>query len=326
MKLKRIWITWENQRRNRELSQAFRAELFELAAIDKIENPFKKYIYGIIKTLNILFKEKPKLVFCQNPSIVLSFVLVLIRHLFQIKLCVDAHNAGLFPTEARSSLLMRLSRFIQRRADLVFVTNQALREHVEENGGNAFVLQDKIPCIPLRKRTKKLAGKVSFLFICSYADDEPFEMVFDAAASLPHDICIYVTGNYKRKQINPSDLPANVILTGFIPMSEFEELLCSVDATIDLTSRENCLVCGAYESVAVGKPMVLSDTSALREYFSAGAVYTQHSVDSICSAILDVADNLEEATKQVTRLRNTLDADWDKRRKLLELYLSRLFR
>ena len=66
----------------------------------------------------------------------------------------------------------------------------------------------------------------------------------------------------------------------FLPVTcqkdEYVSMLYSVDATIDLTNRENCLVCGAYESVAAGKPMILSKTQALMEYFNKGAVYVEH--------------------------------------------------
>ena len=65
----------------------------------------------------------------------------------------------------------------------------------------------------------------------------------------------------------------------------------SVDATIDLTTRENCLVCGAYESLAAGKPMILSKTRALMNYFSQAAVYVEHTAE-------DLERGIHEALKQ----------------------------
>ena len=317
MKLKRIWITWENQRRNRELSQAFGAELFELAAIDEIENPSKKYIHGIIKTLNILFKEKPQLVFCQNPSIVLSFVLVLIRHLFKIKLCVDAHNAGLFPKEGRSSFLCLLSRFVQRGADLTIVTNEKLKQHVEMSGGRAFVLQDRIPSIPIMAPLH-LKGNENILFICSYASDEPYDIVFKAARNLDPGIFIYVTGDYRKKAAQVSGLPRNLVLTGYLPEREYIEMLNSVDATIDLTTREDCLVCGAYESLSVEKPIILSSSQALRGYFNMGAIYTENKATDIEKAVYEVLAKKEDLIKEIKQLKVLRNVEWRKRKNEIE--------
>lgn len=319
---KRIWITWEDQRRNRELSRAFDADLIELKEIDRIPFKIKKYCLGLVKTVLCLLQKRPSIVFCQNPSIILSFFLVVLKYITGFKVIVDAHNAGLLPAEGRSSMLMLISKLIQRQADLVLVTNNYLKKHVMNSGGKAFVLQDKIPLIKQRSPIP-LAGKINFLFICSYAEDEPYEIVFEAAASLPDDIKIYVTGNFKNK-INITNLPKQVHLTGFIPAKEFETMLYSVDGTIDLTKRENCLVCGAYESVAVGKPMILSNTIALKEYFKFGAIYTNHTPEAIHNAILNFISKKETLKKEVQDLKLACQQDWSKRKFKLENHLSNL--
>lgn len=305
-----IWITWENQRRNREISCALGATLYELKEIDAIRNPWKKYIRGLKDTIRILFQERPEIVFCQNPSLVLAAFMVTIKNIMGIKVCVDAHNAGLFPQEGRSYLLGLLSRYIQRRADLTIVTNEGMRNCVEKNHGRAFILPDKIPAIPLRSPAT-LKGKNNILFICSYADDEPYEQVFKAAGEIDPQTCIYVTGNYHKRNIDHRTLPVNVILMGYVTEEEYITMLNSVDATIDLTTRENCLVCGAYETVAVGKPLILSNTQALRSYFNRGAVYTPNSAEGICKAIKQVVAHKEQLSSEVRELKTTREAEWE---------------
>jgi glycosyltransferase involved in cell wall biosynthesis len=325
MPKKTIWITWENQRRNREISQALGIRLFELAEIDRIANVIWKYSFGLSKTIGILFREKPDIVICQNPSLILSLFLVLIKVLVDSKVIVDAHNAGLFPREGRSCVLGVISRFVQNRADLTIVTNTTLKKHVEENGGRGFVLQDKIPSI-LETRRRGLKGKKNILFICSYADDEPYEIVFEAARKIDPSVCIYVTGNYRKREIDPAKLPPNVVLTGYIPEHEYQEMLCSVDATIDLTKRDDCLVCGAYESVAVEKPMILSKTKALQEYFSMGAVYVEHTVSCMATAISQVVEQNKKLASEVRSLKFLRESQWDVRRKDFETLLNSLLR
>jgi glycosyltransferase involved in cell wall biosynthesis len=323
MNKRAIWLSWENQRRNRELSTALNIPLFEFAEIDSIENPLLKYILGLTKTILVVIKTKPKIVFCQNPSIVLSLLILIFKIISDLRVVIDAHNAGLFPLGSQYKILNWLSRIIQRYADLTIVSNDKLKMQVELNRGRAFVLQDKIPELN-SNLLKNLKGKYKILFICTYADDEPFEMVFEAAKYIKKDIFIYVTGNFNKKSINPGELPANVILTGFMPDNEYVAMLYSVDATIDLTNRENCLVCGAYESTAAGKPMILSKTRALMEYFNQGVVYVEHNIDDIANGIAEVIERRNELSLQVRDLKKIKAAEWHGKKIELEATLRNL--
>ena len=322
--MKKIWITWECQRRNRELSDALDADFYELAEIDQIKSPLKKYLLGLWKTTRIIRSEKPDVVFCQNPSIVLSLYIVLSKRIFGYRACVDAHNAGIFPAEGASKILLSVANFIQRYADLTIITNSNLCAHVERNGGNGIVLPDRIPSI---KKTEpcSLRGRINILFICTYAADEPYNEVFRAAVDLPKDIFIYVTGNYKKKNINPKDVPPNIVLTGFVPEEEYLKLLNSVDATIDLTTREDCLVCGAYETVAVEKVLILSDTQALRSYFYKGAVYADNTASGIKRAIEILEEDKERLLTEVRQLKDNLTIEWENSRNSINSRISSWF-
>jgi hypothetical protein len=82
---------------------------------------------------------------------------------------------------------------------------------VEINGGKSFVLPDKIPDLP-RIKTLPLKGKYKFLFICTFASDEPYNEVFEAARCVGPDICIYVSGISKEGVI--PNLPENLMYWG----------------------------------------------------------------------------------------------------------------
>jgi glycosyltransferase involved in cell wall biosynthesis len=319
---KRIWITWENQRRNRELSRAVRSRLFELKEIDEIKNPVKKYVLGLLRTTRILLAERPLLVFCQNPSLILSSFLVTIKRFARIKVVVDAHNAGLFPKEGTSYLLGLLSRYIQRKAELTIVTNEGLKAHVMKNRGRAFTLQDKIPDIPIPS-PRKVGEEFNLLFICSYGEDEPYEVVFEAARRLGPEIRIYVTGDYIKK-VDRDSVPCNVTLLGYVSEDEYVDMLISVDATIDLTTRENCLVCGAYEAVAVEKPQILSDTKALRSYFRKGVVFAAHNAQAIADSVHRLILEQDRLKQETRELKQLLEDEWEERRLALEEHLARL--
>jgi hypothetical protein len=90
-----------------------------------------------------------------------------------------------------------------------------------------------------------------------------------------------------------------------------------VNGVIDLSTRERCLLCGAYEAVAAGKPMILSRTRTLMDYFTRGAVFTDNTVDgsphSIRNAILDLRGREAELKAEVAILRHELAQDWQAR-------------
>jgi glycosyltransferase involved in cell wall biosynthesis len=237
--------------------------------------------------------------------------MVTIGKILTSQVVVDAHNEGLRPFHSKYNLLLPVYRLIQRRADLTIVSNRNLAREVEKNAGKPFVLQDRIPDFNDLKPVK-LRGKHNVVFICTFEKDEPYQEVIRSARLLNQDIFLYITGRFEkapRRLIEES--PENIVFTGYLSDSEYASLLYSCDAIMDLTLMENCLVCGAYESVALGKPLILSNTSALRNYFSSGAVYTENNAECIAPAINEALQRQGELAKEVVELRNRLRGEWE---------------
>lgn len=303
-----IWITWENQRRNKGISGALGWELYEIIYE---KTGIYRYFLSFIKTVHVILKENPKVVAAQNPSIVLALIVILLKKILGFNVLIDAHNSGLYPLEGRSAVMMFFSKMIQRYADLTLVTNESLRSVVESNGGNAFILPDKIPSAPEIDQIP-LHGRVNIVFICTFGEDEPYTEVIKATGKLPDDVYIYFTGNFKGK-IDADSIPANVRMLGFVPDFEYWSLLSSADIIMDLTTREECLVCGAYEAIALSKPLILSDTKALKSYFNKGCIYVASNSDSIAQGIDKAIETSVEMSTDITELKQYLTIDWENR-------------
>ena len=237
-----IWVTWENQIRNRGISSALGFDLYEIVC-DK--NPLWRYLISSFKTISITRKTKPDVIVVQNPSIALALLGLLLKRAFGCRLVVDAHYLGIYPLEGRSQFLTAVSKVLQRGADLTLITNDRHRGVVSANGGRAFVLPDRLPADRLCGRFPVDRG-TSIAYICSFQEDEPYIEVIEAARQIPKDICIYFTGNH-RNRLDGVRIPENVRLLGFLPEEEYWSLLSSCDLIMDLTKWEWCLVCGAYE-------------------------------------------------------------------------------
>jgi glycosyltransferase involved in cell wall biosynthesis len=80
-------------------------------------------------------------------------------------------------------------------------------------------------------------------------------------------------------------VPPNVRFTGFLDELDYWSLLRSADAIVDLTLMDDCLVCGSYEALALGKPMLLSNNSASVELFGDCAVFTNNTAADIRRAL-----------------------------------------
>lgn len=311
-----IWITWESQRRTTELSRALGIRLFQLL----YDGPrILRYLLLALHTLGVIRREKPSLVIVQNPSIALALLAVIVRRLGGIPLVVDRHTNFAIgaPPSVTVRMFRKVSDFTLRGADLTIVTNDFLKRYLEEKGGRGFVLPDRLPESPDGAGSDLGPGRHVCL-ICTYAGDEPYEEFIAAARELPRDVRLYLTGSRKRGNLGEESRAVleefdTVIQTDFLPEEDYWKLLRSVDVIVDLTTLDHCLVCGAYEAIALGKPVILSDSEANRSLFGAAAVLVGSDTESIAGGVREVLGDLEGHTARVRRLAEDYDRDWTRR-------------
>ncbi|MET4024631.1 glycosyltransferase involved in cell wall biosynthesis [Marinobacter sp. MBR-99] len=323
-----IWVTWEYQTRNGSLSRLLKVPLYEIVSE---KTGLRRYAESLLRTFRLIRSEKPQVVFCQNPSIVLSLFCVLFKNFLSYAVVVDEHNAGLFPLDGQKKLLNWIARYIVRKADAVIVTNDSLAEICSDWSGRPIVMEDPLPDFKeeyaITQKVKKnmvvCAGRpFELLFICTWAPDEPYMNVLQAAKSFSKDaLRITITGNHRNK-IDPLAVPDNVHLTGFLSKSDYVNHLAKADGVLVLTTRQDCLNCGAYEAVSLLKPGILSDTSALRGYFASGFVFTDNSAENLVECIkllMEQARSLRAGVRDLKKACENNDiANYSKIREFLE--------
>lgn len=301
------WLAWERHRRTLELCRFLDLEPTIYAS--DLPRLVKHPLYSL-KSLRHIISACPRTLIVQNPSIVLTLLACLMHRFGHFRLVVDTHNAGIAPENPLLARLKPLYRFFQREADLTVVTNDFLANMVRENGGRPLQLPDILPKPPVVRRIP-LRGEVNIVFICTFGADEPYREVLEMARHLPGPAHLYVTGNFRKAPPQlVRNLPEQVTLTGFVPEADFWNLIASADLVMDLTWRDDCLVCGAYEAVAVGTPLLLSDTRALRTYFHQGAVFTGNDPRSIAENLSSALQRLPELRRQIASLKTHLETAW----------------
>jgi glycosyltransferase involved in cell wall biosynthesis len=226
-------------------------------------------------------------------------------------LIVDCHNASIKPENDFLYIIRTITGLIHRLADLTIVTNDRLSEIIKKNNGRPIVLPDKLPNCIEKVTSTKLKGSFNIVCISTFGLDEPYIEVIKAANILPNDIYIFMTGDYKKLRCELIENSSkNIIFTGYIDDHEYWKLLSNVDAVMDLTHREDCLVCGAYEAISVNKPIILSDTLALRQYFYKGTVFTKNESFAIANSIKFAKTNIEILNNQIISLKEEIDISW----------------
>ena len=314
-----VWFTWETQRRNQELADRFNAKYcrFDYSAFFR---PFR-YIRSSWLTLNELRSGRPRVVFAQCPSVVLVALLALLKPIFRYVFIIDAHNAAF----DESLGVRQLSHFAIKRADAVIVSNDGLNSAVKSKGGLPLELPDRLPHLsPIVEMPEKLQsqGLLRLVLVASFADDEPISEFLEAANSFTDRIVVFVTGRRAKAGTALKFESESIRFTDFLSSEHFDSLIQTADLVVDLTTRDNCLVCGGYEAIAAGVPAMLSDNQASRETFSSGCLFVKNDVSSYRLGIEEFLESRARLQEQAVSFRSEFTIRWEKQAKLIEAHVD----
>lgn len=291
----KIWLSWEDQIRNISMSTLCETKLYTLLKGKGI----KRYLRCIGESLRIVHHNRPQVVFCQNPSIVLVYLMLFLKLFFKFKLIIDAHYVGVVSIY-KNRLFQVLLDTANYYSDLVIVTNINHKKYVESIGGRAIVFEDPLPDIKfdILDEIKRKLGKKVFV-ICSFDIDEPYKEIIDAAMALEDEgITFEFSGDCEKINRHPST-EKNITFLGYVSRREYEEKLIDSDVVIDLTNLENCLVCGAYEAIIAEKPVLLTSTEVNKNFFSYAAVYVENKSANIEYVLRHMFLNIDDLKAKV---------------------------
>lgn len=302
-----LFLTWIAHQRTRNLAERLDLPLIELLTKRR---GLARYAELLVRTLRTLSSRRPAVLIAQTPSQILAVIALLMRTVFRYRLVLDAHNEAVEPYLHRSRTVLTVTNWLLRRADLVIVSNRQLADVVTRVGGRPLILPDALPRVPAAS-TRTLNGPCTAVVISTYAGDEPIAAVFEAARAIGPAMHFYLTGNAaKCPPALRATLPENVTLTGFLSEPDYWSTLASCDIVIDLTTMDNCLVCGAYEAIALGKPLLLSRNQASVDLFTGLADFTQNEPQEIAAALLRLRTRLTDVLRDHAEQRRLFEARW----------------
>lgn len=309
------WLSWHWHQRTAAITQEWGIEWIML---DTRRHGLARYVKLLGRSLAALWRLRRSTVIVQSPSLLLATLAIIVAPVFRLRLIIDAHNESVQPFAQDAALIRRLIRMVVRRAEMVIVTNEELADAIRRNGGRPFVLPDAIPVAPPDIARPRQTLLPVVLVICTYAADEPVPVFIETALRLAETAEIRLTGRPPRKAKDLLDrAPRNLVPLGFLSESDYWAELRGAQCVVDLTLKPNCLVCGGYEAIAVGKSPILSDDVSSRRLFGEVATFVDNTAEGLASAILKRLAGGEVSCGTIHEFRDRYMFRWRQRLKAL---------
>jgi glycosyltransferase involved in cell wall biosynthesis len=282
---------------------------FELALLGRsgFRRPWSAplaYPVLIARTVARLVRRRPRAIVIVAPPFLAPLVVLPVARLLRAQVAIDIHSGALLDRRWRWSI--GLLAWACRRAAVSIVTLPTLASAIEARGARVVVVPDPLPRLEATGVDALSAAEVpEVVAICGWAADEPLEALAAAAAGRSWRLAI--TG--RPRQVLA--LPSNAILTGFLGEAAYAERLTRAAAVVVLTTREDTLLSGAWEAIALGRPLVTSATAALRTTFGEGPVYVEPTAASIGAGIDAVLADPASAAASTEALRARFEREND---------------
>jgi len=281
MKTKKTsYIVWKNYQRRAEVLASlldarleFMPHIFERKCLRLLD-----YFLKLIATLTNVLQHQPDLIIFQAPPLFAAIPALLLG----VTYVIDAHNVvfqGIW-------YKLPLSKFIIKQAGAVIVHNfEILKIATTLFPETQFVsIQDPIQYIS-KPGSKRLENQI--LVVCSFASDEPVDIIIDSISKLPHYKFV-ITADINKLQLSQRQRLCkckNIDLTGFLPTEEYHTLLCTSSAVLVLTTREATQPSGACEALSSDTQLIVSNSTLTQEMFGGWAILVDNTVESIVAAV-----------------------------------------
>lgn len=301
---RKIWITWHHSARSRNLVSYLNLQIFELMIV---KNTLIRHLVSSIWTIKILIMKRPTIIFIQ-----LSFLLLLFCAIYKVikfnnvVIVADCHTKAL-RRKAKGQLnkiFWPIKRLSFKFVNLSIISNEEMIPDIITLHPKYIIIPDKIPVI----RFEQLVNVEKYcVYVSSFAVDEPFEEIIKVAEYLNPKIKLYWTGKIPKNKIADIVTPANLVFTDYLSFNDYYNLLGNSSCVIALTKEKGCLQSGAYEALSLEVPLVISNTSALKNYFQNSAMYTSHDPEDIYKSILtaiEMNNETKDNCKKIKLVRN----------------------
>ena len=145
-------------------------------------------------------------------------------------------------------------------------------------------------------------GRPRFLFVCTFASDEPVDAALQAFAARP-EADFWVTGNFRKAGLDPATQPPNVRLLGFIDYAEYQQLMATSTAIITLSDRPHIMQMAVEEAITLGVPVLTNCSPTLEEALGDAGVFVEPTAVGIAAGVSEVLARADVLTRSAREAR-----------------------
>lgn len=305
-----VWVAY--QRRSESLAKYFDLRIcyhhYSWEEKGKYLKPFA-YICKFIQTIYTLIINRPKVVFVQVPPTFPLYPVYVYCKLFGAVYIGDCHNTTFYDSYWRKFPFIKS---ILRKAKWDLVHNEDIVEKIKNDNYPYYLMRDPIPQIEADTTVEiisnlKIKTDEYVIIPGSFDVDEPLQELFNAMNLLPQTT--FVCTWFKERVPKNMQLPKNVLMTGFLPVREFNALYANANAAIVLTTREGTQPSGAAEAISLEVPLVVSDIATTRRLYSEAAVFVKSDGASIADGVKFALQNQIEIREKMKKLKQKISAE-----------------
>jgi hypothetical protein len=306
----RVFLTWNDSRRSESLARVI--GLDRILFVPRLRG-WQRHVRGFAQTAAYLFRVRPNLIWYQfslGLGVAIALYALVCRRK-RVVLVADVHTKAL--RRNGSSLLRPMVRRIKAWSlgfcRAAIVTNEENATYAWRTFGvKALILSDPLP-MPRPPVGAGATKRFDVLVVCSYAADEPLDLIEQLASKLRAQYTVAITGDVKHlNRTFHTRLKRVALLTGWLGECEYWDCLRNARAILVLSTESACLPCGAYEAIAVGNRPIVRDDPFVKEAFGQSAVYTSLSVTDIEIAIQGIiTERVASASRDVAA---DFEANW----------------
>jgi glycosyltransferase involved in cell wall biosynthesis len=282
-----------------------------------------RYLALFFRTLFLLARRRPEVVYAQNPSVFCPLTCLLYCRLAGARLVIDHHSIWSVKTMGGRSPLSRAIAFLERvvsRAADANTTPHTLWERmlVKMGAKNVLVYHDYVP---KNERwpdaaLKTQMGEGPILAIASHGG-HPLERVETEAAAVAREreagVSLVISGPKEKleRRLAALALPPNVRYVGFLERGVYETLKASADFAINITDEPHTLSHVLFEFAASSLPVISSRQAVVEELFDDSLLYADSTVQDVSAKVREMcsaptraewAAKIRSKQEQLTRM------------------------
>lgn len=315
---KGLFFVWKKyQRRPEVLSPLLDTRLIFISHLFKSKylRPID-YFIKLWVSIKEIWVRRPQFIVAQCPPTYSA----LPAWLTGVPYIIDAHNP-IFQVEMWQSI--PLAQKLINSADAIIVHNSEMFALAKQKYPNArlFNISDPIDVIT-SKRNSPLKPR-QILVIASFDPwDEPVELIISVIKNLT-DYQFIVTadpGKLTTELRSTLETLENVTLTGFLPVDDYHDVLCSSIAALVLTTSEGTQPSGACEALSSDTQLIISRTSLTETLFGEWATLVENSEIEVETAIRSLSARKGDWSVYREKWNKTLQKECEKMTKFLNQY------